>query len=102
MHGDRPYWWVHNWEMAHNASIDGSVALPEIAQFRSTCETGPGMPSGHSMAMSAAWFVVIQAIVEHLVQPSNLRYFSFSILFFNLLNEYQKNNFICIIFTARH
>ena len=74
MHGDRPYWYVHNWEMAHNATIDGSVVLPEIAQFQSTCETGPGMPSGHSMAMSAAWYVVIQAIVENVVQPSKMRY----------------------------
>ena len=73
MHGDRPYWWVHNWEMTHNATIDSSLALPEIAQFQSTCETGPGMPSGHSMAMSAAWFVITHALIEQLVKPSKLR-----------------------------
>lgn len=70
MHGDRPYWWVAEVEEAHNSSN----LLPDIHQFKSTCETGPGMPSGHSMAMSAAWYVVVHAAVENLVRPSKLRY----------------------------
>ena len=69
MRGDRPYWWVHEVEVAHNST--GFVA--DIAQFRSTCETGPGMPSGHSMAMSAAWYVVIHAVIQRFVHSSNMR-----------------------------
>lgn len=69
MHGDRPYWWVAEMEEAHNSTS----LLPEIYQYQSTCETGPGMPSGHSMAMSAAWYVVIHAVIENIVKPSKLR-----------------------------
>lgn len=68
MHGERPYWWVHEMEEAHKAG-----KIPEIHQYSSTCETGPGMPSGHSMAMSASWYVVIHAIVEHVIEPSEMR-----------------------------
>lgn len=75
MHGDRPYWWVHEMEMAHNSSnaMMFQQMPAEIFQFQTTCETGPGMPSGHSMAMSAAWYVVIHAVVRHLVKSSNMR-----------------------------
>ena len=69
MHGDRPYWWVHEVEAAYNSTS----LLPEIYQYRSTCETGPGMPSGHSMAMSAAWYVVVQSFVDKVVKPSKMR-----------------------------
>ncbi|KAK4011046.1 LOW QUALITY PROTEIN: glucose-6-phosphatase catalytic subunit 1 [Daphnia magna] len=68
MHGDRPYWWVHEVEVAYNSTS----LLPEIFQYRSTCETGPGMPSGHSMAMSAAWYVVVQSFVDRVVKPSKM------------------------------
>jgi glucose-6-phosphatase len=75
MHGERPYWWVHEMEEAHKLDAHPHK-IAEIHQYSSTCETGPGMPSGHSMAMSAAWYVIIHAIVEHVVDPSNMRYFS--------------------------
>lgn len=70
MHGDRPYWWVHEMEEAHK---NDDHHISEIHQFSATCETGPGMPSGHSMAMSAIWYVVVHAIVEHVVEPSTMR-----------------------------
>lgn len=72
MHGERPYWWVHEMEEAHKADVHPHK-ISEIHQYSSTCETGPGMPSGHSMAMSAAWYVIIHAVVEHVVDPSNMR-----------------------------
>lgn len=69
MHGDRPYWWVHEVESNYNATV-----FPEINQFPATCETGPGMPSGHSMATSAVWYILVKAAIDHLVAPSKLRY----------------------------
>ena len=69
MHGERPYWWVHEMDEAHKADHMSDT----IHQYSSTCETGPGMPSGHAMAMSAAWYVVVHAIVEHVVDPSDMR-----------------------------
>ena len=68
MHGDRPYWWVHEMEVTYNST----AILPEIFQYRSTCETGPGMPSGHSMAMSAAWYVVVHSFIERVVKTSKM------------------------------
>lgn len=67
MHGDRPYWWIHEME-SHNTSM----ILPDIMQYSSTCETGPGTPSGHSMAMSAVWYVLTQSVIDHVIKPSNL------------------------------
>ena len=67
MHGDRPYWWIHEVDN-HN----GSMVLPDILQYSSTCETGPGTPSGHSMAMSAVWYVLTQSVIDHVIRPSNL------------------------------
>jgi glucose-6-phosphatase len=67
MHGDRPYWWIHEVE-AQNTS----VVLPDILQYSTTCETGPGTPSGHSMAMSAVWYVIAHAVVERVIKPSNM------------------------------
>lgn len=68
MHGDRPYWWVHEVETQHNSTN----LFPEIFQYASTCETGPGMPSGHAMATSAAWYVLVQAAIDNLVTPSKM------------------------------
>jgi glucose-6-phosphatase len=31
------------------------------------------MPSGHSMAMSAAWYVVVQSFIDRVVKPSKMR-----------------------------
>lgn len=70
MHGDRPYWWVHEVETQNNSTN----LFPEIFQYASTCETGPGMPSGHAMGTSAAWYVLVQAAVDNLVAPSKMRY----------------------------
>lgn len=60
-------------EEAHKNDLEHHH-MSEIHQYSGTCETGPGMPSGHSMTMSAIWYVVVHAIVEHVVEPSALRY----------------------------
>ena len=77
MRGDRPYWWVHEVQHAsHSDSVNANAThyvLSDIFQFPTTCETGPGTPSGHSMAMSAVWYVIIHSLIERLVRTSNLR-----------------------------
>lgn len=75
MRGDRPYWWVHEVQQVRAnvsapADLSGGRLLPDILQFPSSCETGPGMPSGHSMAMSAVWYVIIHAVAQQVVAAS--------------------------------
>ncbi|KAK2720707.1 hypothetical protein QYM36_004558 [Artemia franciscana] len=65
MKGERPYWWVHETK-SYNATLP-----PEIIQFSSTCETGPGTPSGHSMVMSAVWYVIVNSVIQKVVRQSN-------------------------------
>lgn len=53
--GERPYWWI------------GESGLfvknhPKVIQFASTCETGPGSPSGHAMVTAAVWWVIVSAV----------------------------------------
>ena len=52
LHGERPYWWVHESGMYSKEDI------PHLNQFSITCETGPGSPSGHAMITSAVWYVL--------------------------------------------
>lgn len=75
MRGDRPYWWVHEVQHASDGANANAThyVLSDIVQFPTTCETGPGTPSGHSMAMSAVWYVIIHSVIERLVRTSNLR-----------------------------
>lgn len=47
LHGHRPFWYVH--------IAPDSDRLPPLQQFSGTCETGPGSPSGHSMAIAALY-----------------------------------------------
>lgn len=53
--GDRPFWWVH--ESGYSAQTP-----VQIHQFPSSCETGPGSPSGHCMITGAALWPVMIAI----------------------------------------
>ncbi|KAG6447224.1 hypothetical protein O3G_MSEX004818 [Manduca sexta] len=48
---DRPYWWVRE------TSFYAGERRPQLRQFRQTCETGPGCPSGHTAA--AAMLLVL-------------------------------------------
>ncbi|XP_055431722.1 glucose-6-phosphatase 3 isoform X2 [Bubalus kerabau] len=53
--GDRPFWWVHE-------SGYYSQAPAQVHQFPSSCETGPGSPSGHCMITGAALWPIMTAI----------------------------------------
>lgn len=55
LHGERPYWWVLETEQD-----------VELIQTRLTCETGPGLPSGHSQAAAVIWFCVTDAVTARL------------------------------------
>nr|XP_045014673.1 glucose-6-phosphatase 3 isoform X2 [Jaculus jaculus] len=53
--GDRPFWWVHE-------SGYYSQAPVKVHQFPSSCETGPGSPSGHCMITGAALWPIMTAL----------------------------------------
>ncbi|XP_071967408.1 glucose-6-phosphatase 3 isoform X1 [Engystomops pustulosus] len=55
--GERPFWWVHE------TGLHGSYNL---MQFPSTCETGPGSPSGHCMITGAALLPIFMFCTDRL------------------------------------
>ncbi|XP_069490431.1 glucose-6-phosphatase 3 isoform X2 [Ambystoma mexicanum] len=64
--GERPYWWMHE---SGALSKYGLI----VRQFPSTCETGPGSPSGHCMITGAALWPVLIASSKYLWQRSQSR-----------------------------
>ncbi|XP_029788840.1 glucose-6-phosphatase 2 isoform X1 [Suricata suricatta] len=59
--GHRPYWWVQETQISPNHSSSC------LEQFPTTCETGPGSPSGHAMGSSCVWYVMVTAALSHTV-----------------------------------
>ncbi|KAF4107001.1 glucose-6-phosphatase 3 [Onychostoma macrolepis] len=55
--GERPYWWI-------GESGLFSENPPKVQQFPSTCETGPGSPSGHAMVSAAVWWVIVSSLAS--------------------------------------
>lgn len=55
--GERPYWWI-----GHSGLF--SKNPPKVQQFMSTCETGPGSPSGHAMVTAAVWWVIVSFLAS--------------------------------------
>ncbi|CAB1338372.1 unnamed protein product [Coregonus sp. 'balchen'] len=53
--GERPFWWV-----GESHLFDKNP--PKLHQFASTCETGPGSPSGHAMVTAAVWWVMASSL----------------------------------------
>ncbi|KAM9462602.1 glucose-6-phosphatase 3 isoform 2-T2 [Clarias gariepinus] len=64
--GERPYWWIGQSGLFVKNS-------PSVQQFQSTCETGPGSPSGHAMVTAAVWWVVVSALASFLRSRSGSR-----------------------------
>lgn len=58
MHGERPYWWVHE------TSVYNQTQTPQIQQYFLTCETGPGSPSGHAMVTAAVWYILVESFLR--------------------------------------
>ncbi|KAM6897086.1 glucose-6-phosphatase 3 [Xenentodon cancila] len=59
--GERPFWWIGESRLFISSQ-------PKVHQFESTCETGPGSPSGHAMVTAAAWWVVVSSLGSFLYQ----------------------------------
>ncbi|XP_059560189.1 glucose-6-phosphatase 2 isoform X2 [Myotis daubentonii] len=59
--GHRPYWWIQETQIYPNRSS------PCLEQFPTTCETGPGSPSGHAMGSSCVWYVMVTAALSNTV-----------------------------------
>ncbi|KAI4887366.1 hypothetical protein NFI96_027510 [Prochilodus magdalenae] len=57
--GQRPYWWIGESRLFLKNP-------PQVQQFQSTCETGPGSPSGHAMVTGAVWWVVASSLASFL------------------------------------
>ncbi|KAI7797105.1 glucose-6-phosphatase 3 [Triplophysa rosa] len=53
--GERPYWWIRQSGLFSENPL-------EVQQFISTCETGPGSPSGHAMVTGAVWWVIVSSL----------------------------------------
>lgn len=53
--GERPFWWIGESGLFANKQL-------QVQQFSSTCETGPGSPSGHTMVTAAVWWVVVSSL----------------------------------------
>ncbi|XP_042562787.1 glucose-6-phosphatase 3-like, partial [Clupea harengus] len=55
--GERPYWWMKESRLFEKNP-------PQLQQFPSTCETGPGSPSGHVMVTAAVWWVMVSSLAS--------------------------------------
>ncbi|CDW54023.1 mediator of RNA polymerase II [Trichuris trichiura] len=83
---ERPYWWFYT------SGIHEQFQTP-LKQFKWTCETGPGSPSGHAMVSSSVWLVFLRYVQErHL--PRNLRPLVWFIYVFYLIALCLSRTFI--------
>ncbi|KAG7507704.1 glucose-6-phosphatase 3 [Solea senegalensis] len=75
--GERPFWWIGESGLYVNKQ-------PKVQQFPSTCETGPGSPSGHAMVTAAVWWAVVSSLGSFLYSrtPRYVTFNVFSFLFF--------------------
>ncbi|XP_066497741.1 glucose-6-phosphatase b [Hoplias malabaricus] len=60
--GERPYWWIQETLYYSNSTV------PIIQQYPSTCETGPGSPSGHAMGAAGVYYVLITSLLPLLLK----------------------------------
>ncbi|XP_013398643.1 glucose-6-phosphatase 2 [Lingula anatina] len=58
LYGHRPYWWVKITDLY-------GISPPHLDQFRLTCETGPGSPSGHAMVTASVWYIIISSLLHY-------------------------------------
>lgn len=64
--GERPYWWVRENDALSKYGFT-------LRQFPSTCESGPGSPSGHCMITGAALWPLLIASSKYVSQLSQSR-----------------------------
>jgi len=63
LHGQRPYWWVKE----NRAAADISLLQTPL-----TCETGPGVPSGHSQAAALIVYCLLDILAPRRSKVSSL------------------------------
>ncbi|KAM8946287.1 glucose-6-phosphatase 3 [Pelodytes ibericus] len=76
--GERPFWWVYE---------SGKYNDVNLQQFPSTCETGPGSPSGHCMITGAALWPVVMSLTNEWSHRGIQRFipvFLYSLLMFGI------------------
>ncbi|XP_063156939.1 glucose-6-phosphatase 3 [Candoia aspera] len=61
--GERPFWWIFESGFSKKKEIF-------LRQFPSSCETGPGSPSGHCMITGAALWPVVSILTKWIAQNS--------------------------------
>ena len=61
--GERPYWWIHT------SGVYNKDNMPEVEQFRLTCETGPGREKSYQMITSNS---IRETIRKHRASGGNL------------------------------
>ncbi|XP_066988968.1 glucose-6-phosphatase 2-like isoform X2 [Macrobrachium rosenbergii] len=66
MVGDRPYWWVNE------TKLYSKGRPPVLLQFPNTCETGPGMPSGHAKLNAAMFYILVSALNTMVISKTSL------------------------------
>ncbi|KAL7850083.1 hypothetical protein SRHO_G00194320 [Serrasalmus rhombeus] len=60
--GERPYWWIQE------TLYYGNSTVPKIQQFPTTCETGPGSPSGHAMGAAGVYYAMVTSLLPLLLK----------------------------------
>ncbi|KAM4842823.1 glucose-6-phosphatase 3 isoform 1-T1 [Thomomys bottae] len=65
--GERPFWWVHESGYYNQAPV-------KVHQFPSSCETGPGSPSGHCMITGAALWPMMTALSSQMATRTHSRW----------------------------
>ncbi|XP_053409122.1 glucose-6-phosphatase 3-like [Mercenaria mercenaria] len=72
LHGERPYWWVLDPRTHHSEHA-------QLQQYRLTCETGPGSPSGHAMVTSSVVFCLVLSTIQNTRPRIFLQYVIWSV-----------------------
>lgn len=67
LHGERPYWYIKTNEQ--NQYVLPANALT-LKQFKFTCETGPGSPSGHAMVTASVFYVILFSVSQKIVHKN--------------------------------
>ncbi|KAB7496945.1 Glucose-6-phosphatase 3 [Armadillidium nasatum] len=96
--GDRPYWWMQQHNIASNIARN-------LNQFPSTCESGPGTPSGHLMLHVAASFVIIKGISKFSIwgtKKTLLTKFLFSLIVYLIFDVWIVSVFVSRLYIQAH
>lgn len=59
LHGERPFWWVKESLLYEENQI-------VVQQYKLTCETGPGSPSGHAMVTASVVSCLVMSLITNL------------------------------------